>query len=44
MIYKSDNHHDNQIYDDAYFRQLGKDLEEKTIKNLREELKDLSNV
>lgn len=41
MIFKSDKHPDNQVYDEKYYRQLGKDLAKKSIENLRKELKEL---
>ncbi|MDO5859707.1 hypothetical protein [Methanobrevibacter sp.] len=44
MIFKSKNLHDNQIYDEAYFRQLGKDLAKKSISNLKKELKEISDI
>ena len=41
MIFESETHHDNQVYDEKYFRQLGKDLAKKSIANLRKELEEL---
>lgn len=41
MIFKSETHHDNKVYDEKYYRQLGRDLAKKSIENLKKELKEL---
>ena len=41
MVFKSEKLHDKQVYDERYYRQLGKDLAKKSIANLRKELKEL---
>lgn len=41
MIFESETHHDNQVYDEKYFRKIGEDLAKKSIANLRKELEEL---
>ena len=43
MIFKSTGFQENKVYDEEYFRQLGKYWAKKSIINLKRELEELSD-